>query len=422
MEIESILKKLFSLHTFGIKLGLDNISAFLQHIGNPQLDLKAFHIAGSNGKGSTSAFISSILQECGYKTGLYTSPHFVKFNERILVNNQQIPDANIAEFFEKHEDYIDEHQLTFFEVTTAMAFQYFKDQNVDYAVIETGLGGRLDATNVFNSIASVITSISLEHTQILGETIKEIAGEKAAIIKKNSNVFIGKLHYEAETVIAKKCNETNSRFFRIEDYFNNESNVLELQNGKIMLNDNIIPLRGDYQKYNAAIASLVIYETLNIDDFSMIKAGISGVISNTGFQGRYEYYNQRPDIIFDSAHNPEGVNNFIKEFRKDCEKYSKRMLIFGVLKDKNTKEMLNALNNNFDEIYVTEIRIERTLKTDELIKIANEAKITVQTLDDPSLFISDFRVRAGADECLVVLGSMYLLGEIKSKIPDNKFA
>src|SRR5690606_8415986 len=183
MNIERILTKLFSLHNFGVKLGLDNIKAFMEHLGNPQKYLKAFHIAGSNGKGSTSAFISSILMESGFKTGLYTSPHFINFNERILIDGKQISNEAVAEFFEKNEKFIDEHKLTFFEVTTALAFQYFYENNVDYAVIETGLGGRLDATNIFNAEGVVITSISLEHTNILGNTVNEIAGEKAAIIK-----------------------------------------------------------------------------------------------------------------------------------------------------------------------------------------------------------------------------------------------
>ena len=189
MDINTALKKLFALHTFGVKLGLDNITHFLSFIGNPQLNLKTIHIAGSNGKGSTASFIASILMEAGYKVGLYTSPHFVYFNERITINGKQIDNKSVAEFITVHWDYIIEHQLTFFEVTTAIAFEYFYNKEVDYAIIETGLGGRLDATNVINPLAVVITSISLEHTNVLGYKISEIAGEKAAVIKKGTRVF-----------------------------------------------------------------------------------------------------------------------------------------------------------------------------------------------------------------------------------------
>jgi dihydrofolate synthase/folylpolyglutamate synthase len=204
MDFERVLNKLFALHTFGVKLGLENIKVFLEHLGNPQSQLKAFHIAGSNGKGSTSAFTASILMECGFQTGLYTSPHFVKFYERIVINGEQISDQAVANFFEKHEEFIDKHKLTFFEVTTAMAFQYFKDSKVDYAVIETGLGGRLDATNVFNAVGVIITSISLEHTNILGKTLREITKEKAAIIKNHNKVFTGKLPEDAKKVVETK--------------------------------------------------------------------------------------------------------------------------------------------------------------------------------------------------------------------------
>ncbi|HSP88696.1 MAG TPA: folylpolyglutamate synthase/dihydrofolate synthase family protein [Ignavibacteriaceae bacterium] len=420
MNIENTLKKLFALHTFGIKLGLDNIKTFLEHLGNPQLSLKAFHIAGSNGKGSTSAFTASILQELGFKTGLYTSPHFIKFNERIVVNGEQISDEKISEFFEKHEKFIEEYKLTFFEVTTALAFQYFKDEKVDYAVIETGLGGRLDATNVFNALAVLITSISLEHTQILGKTIEAIAEEKAGIIKKNNRVFTGKLPEAAKNVIEKKCIDTNSKLFRIEDYTNEKPGSLDLYTEEIEFDEWIMPLKGDYQKYNAALASLAISKILSIDNFGKIEAGIRNVITNTGFQGRYEFYCTKPDIILDSAHNPEGIFNFISEFQKN--KYSNRTLIFGALNDKNVKKMLAELKDHFDQIYFTKIDIDRALSINELKKIAEEQNIVASELNNPVAFIQDFQNKANELECLVVLGSMYLLGEIKSRLRENKFA
>jgi dihydrofolate synthase/folylpolyglutamate synthase len=420
MNIEETLKKLFSLHTFGIKLGLDNIKAFLEYLGNPQADLKAFHIAGSNGKGSTSAFIASILMELGFKTGLYTSPHFVKFNERIVINGEQIPDVIIAEFFEKHEKFIDEHKLTFFEVTTALAFQYFKDKQVDYAVIETGLGGRLDATNVFKACGVIITSISLEHTHILGKTLSEIAEEKAAIIKNNNKVFTGKLPDEAGEVVERKCRETKSELFKIEDYTNEKPGTLALYTEEIELYDWTMPLKGDYQKYNAALASLAVSKVLNIDDFGIIETGIRNVIVNTGFQGRYEYYCTKPDIILDSAHNPDGVNNFISEFKK--HKYSKCTLIFGALNDKNVTDMLGNLKNHFDEIYITEVKNERAFKIEELKMAAKEVNINVKDLDNPVTLIHSFSETAEDNECLVILGSMYLLGDIKNLLNQNKYA
>ncbi|MFB3057718.1 MAG: folylpolyglutamate synthase/dihydrofolate synthase family protein, partial [Ignavibacteriaceae bacterium] len=257
MDIISALEKLFTLHTFGVKLGLDNIKHFLSFIGNPQLKLKTIHIAGSNGKGSTAAFIASILMEAGYKVGLYTSPHFVRYNERITINGKQIDDKPVAEFITIHWDYIVEHQLTFFEVTTAIAFEYFYNNKVDYAIIETGLGGRLDATNVLNPLAVVITSISLEHTNVLGNKIPLIAQEKAAIIKKDTRVFTAILPKEADTIVEQKCKEENSELFRLDEYINEKDDVLELYTEEIELDEWNVPLKGRYQIYNSALAALV---------------------------------------------------------------------------------------------------------------------------------------------------------------------
>lgn len=420
MNIEDSLKKLFSLHTFGIKLGLDNIKKFLDVIGNPQLQLKTIHVAGSNGKGSTSAFLASMLKEFGYKVGLYTSPHFVRFNERVKINGKEITDEYISDFITKHEKYIDDNKLTFFEVTTAIAFQYFFDEKVDFAIIETGLGGRLDATNVLNPLACVITSISLEHTNVLGDTLQKIASEKAGIIKKFIPVYTGILPIDARNIIEAKCNELNSPLNRLEDYIIQRGSSIELYTEEIELDDFTMPLKGDYQKFNAALAGLVISRAFQSDDFAHIEKGIRNVIENTGIQGRYEFYNRQPDIIFDSAHNEDGVKNFISEFKKDAEHYKKKVLLFGVMRDKNISAMLTELNKHFDEIYITEIDYERAAKIDELKMIAGGIKVNAQPAMNYVEFIADF-VNNSSDNCLVVLGSMYLVGAIKSQL-QNKIA
>jgi dihydrofolate synthase / folylpolyglutamate synthase len=420
MEIKDTLNKLFALHTFGMKLGIDNIKSFLERIGNPQKNIKAFHIAGSNGKGSTSAFIASILMEFDCKVGLYTSPHFVRFNERISINGREISDKFIADFYEKHVSLISSLNLTFFEVTTAMAFKYFEQNNVDFAVIETGLGGRLDATNVISPLAAVITSISLEHTNILGTTIKEIASEKAGIIKKNMKVFTGKIPDEAAVVIEEKCNANDCELFKIEDYTNITKNSVELYTEEIELDDWTMPLKGDYQKFNAAVAALAVTKTLDENDFNTIGMGIKNVIKNTQFQGRYEFYRNSPDIILDSAHNSDGVKNFISEFKKDSNKYNRKSLLFGCMKDKNVYEMLLSLKGQFDEVYLTQIDNERAMPVDDLKKTADEIKLNVKIEKNIGSFITEFE-KGDPENCLVVLGSMYLVGEIKS-LPHRKFA
>lgn len=416
MDIDTSLKKLFSLHKFGIKLGLENTIGFLNHLGNPQQKLKTIHIAGSNGKGSTSSFIASILQEYEYKIGLYTSPHFVKFNERVVINGKQIEDEYIATFVSDNESYIDEHQLTFFEVTTVLAFQYFKDMNTDYCVIETGLGGRLDSTNVLNPLATVITSISLEHTNVLGNTIEQIAAEKSAIIKSNSKVFIGMIQESAVNVIKQKCNSSESVLYPLKDFIEIENDKVRLLVKKEKLLDINPSLKGKYQKFNAALAALTLSNTFSFFDKDKYSLGISNVASNTGLQGRYEYFHFNPTIIFDSAHNPEGVENFLSEYSHEAGLYNKRTLLFGAMRDKAIGEMLQMLSAYFDEILISEIKYERAAKVEEIIEICKSLNIHSIPVNEPAEFITNF-LKRNEKECLVVLGSMYLLGEIKQHLP-----
>jgi dihydrofolate synthase/folylpolyglutamate synthase len=417
MRIEEALEKLFSLHTFGIKLGLENIKAFLEVLGNPQDDLKTFHIAGSNGKGSTSSFIASILMEAGYKTGLYTSPHFVKYNERIKINNIMISDEFIAEFFSEYFDYILEKGLTFFEVTTAAAFCYFRQMKTDYAVIETGLGGRLDATNALCPLASVITSISLEHTNILGGTLKEIALEKAGIIKPGVNAFSGRLPGEALEALRGDCVGKKTRLFEISDYTSQRNETVSFADNEAGLEypDICSPLRGEYQKYNAALAVLAVEKTLGVNKLSVMKAGVENVLVNTGLECRFENYSESPRVIFESAHNIEGVEVFVTEFQKEKKNYKKNILLFGVMKDKSVSAMLEKLAGVFDEIVFTEINYERCMPAAELQKVAESLKIKGKTAMDPDKYIADFINAGRKDERLAVLGSMYVLGEIKTR-------
>jgi dihydrofolate synthase/folylpolyglutamate synthase len=412
MDVETSLQKLFSLHTFGIKLGLENTIKFLKHLGDPQIQLKTIHVAGSNGKGSTSSFLASILQESGYRTGLYTSPHFVRFNERIVINGKQIDDEYVAEFVSDNEKFIDEYQLTFFEVTTAMAFKYFFEKETDICTIETGLGGRLDATNVLNPLAILITSISLEHTNVLGNTIAEIASEKAAIIKNGVNVFAGILKEESKEIISQRCIDTNSRLFSLESYISEDGENVELSLGPDKIFNINPPLRGKYQKYNAALAGLTLFNTfpdLKIDQFYK---GINNVVVNTGLQGRFEYFHKSPDVIFDSAHNPEGIENFLSEFNMNSNSYSNKIILFGAMRDKSIADMLKMLADTFDVLYISQIQYERAASLEELSAECQKLNINCHQVKNPAEFVTDFKTSPN-HECLVVLGSMYLLGEIK---------
>ncbi|PKL82407.1 MAG: hypothetical protein CVV24_10210 [Ignavibacteriae bacterium HGW-Ignavibacteriae-3] len=418
-KTKAAIDKLFSLHQFGMKLGLDNMRKLLDEIGNPQKNLEVIHIAGSNGKGSTASFIASILMESGYKVGLYTSPHFVKFNERIRINSRMIEDDYVSEFVFRLEHSIDKNGITFFEITTAMAFQYFLDQKVDYAVIETGLGGRLDATNVVNPIASVITSISLEHTQHLGETIEKIATEKAGIIKTGAKVFTGMIPLEAEKVFLEKTRMLNCDYYPLHSFASRANESISVNLGANIFSIYSTPLLGEYQLYNAALAVKTVDLSLAIKDGLIFSRGIKNVLLNSGIEGRYEIINDKPKIIFDSAHNPEGVASFTGEFSKEYRSYKERVLVFGAMRDKSIRDMLTLLDPYFSKIILTGIDMERSATSEELKTIADSCGISTEINSDPVSFITAFRKKEG-DSCLVVLGSMYLLGEIKSKMFAEK--
>ncbi len=419
MNIQESLDKLFALHTFGVKLGLENIQKFLNQIGNPQKKLMTIHVAGSNGKGSTSSFIASILMENGYKVGLYTSPHFVKFNERISVNGKYISDDYVAKFVDRNQKLIDELELTFFEVTTAMAFEYFVFCEVDYAIIETGLGGRLDATNVLDPLACVITSISLEHTAILGDKLEQIAFEKSEIIKSGSKTFIGLLPEEAIKVIEKKCLSVKSQLFCLEEYIIEKNDHIELYTEELDFDEWEVPLIGKHQKYNAALASLCAAKTFDIDDPAVITRGIKNVVKNTKLQGRYEIISDKPRIILDSAHNPEGISCLINQFNKEKNNYKVSSLLFGAMRDKNIDEMLLLVKDSFTNIYFCEINYERAASIGLLTERAEKHSLQFSVIKNLDKFIKE-QLNGDKDNCLVVAGSMYLLGEIKSILPEIK--
>ncbi|MCU7495580.1 MAG: bifunctional folylpolyglutamate synthase/dihydrofolate synthase [Ignavibacteria bacterium] len=418
-EIKEALDRLYSLQKFGIKLGLDNISRLLDYLGNPQNNFKSFHVAGTNGKGSTTSFISSILMESGYRTGLYTSPHFVRFNERVRVNGLEVPEEYIVEFISGINRFIDKHKPTFFEVTTALAFKYFSDEKVEFAAIETGLGGRLDATNVLNPLASVITSISLEHTEILGDTLEKIAFEKGGIIKKGGKAFLGILPAEAEGTLRNICRENGAELFCLSEYLKGEKEGLGLGTDTLVLDEIEPALFGPYQRNNAALAVLTLNRILGLNNQRHISLGLKNVVKNSGIQGRYEIFNERPRIIFDSAHNLEGITNFLSAFLREEGSYSKRTLLFGVMRDKAIKNMLEALTPHFDEIHLNSIEYDRAARLEELDIISKELGIDAYPEQDGAAFVHEF-TRKGEDECLVVLGSMYVLGKIKEELLKKK--
>ncbi|MBK8946769.1 MAG: bifunctional folylpolyglutamate synthase/dihydrofolate synthase [Ignavibacteriae bacterium] len=417
MNIDLALEKIFSLKQFHVKLGLEKTIHLLNHIGNPQNEFKSIHVAGSNGKGSTCSFIASILQEHGFKVGLYTSPHFVRFNERIRINGNEISDSEILKFLNANKKFIDKEQPTFFEITTALAFQYFAKQKVDFAVIETGLGGRLDSTNVINPLISIITSISLEHTNILGNSYSKIAFEKAGIIKNRIPIVIGKIPKSAKNVISKIANEKKSILIDIQDEIKVYKNHFTLKTKNEFIKFEIKNLSGTHQYYNAGLAIKSLEKIIPKLEFKEIQIGLDNVIINSGLQCRYERFSENPQVIFDSAHNLEGVKSFVKQFKKEFLSFKNRKLIYGALNDKDNEKMLSQLKPYFDKVFITEVNNERGEKANVLSVIAKSLNMDVSISKYPEKIIAKFfNSRNNSDNCLVVLGSMYLLGEIKLKL------
>ncbi|MFH0734411.1 MAG: folylpolyglutamate synthase/dihydrofolate synthase family protein [bacterium] len=422
MNFEETLQKIYSLHQFDIKLGLDKITELLKYLGNPQNNFESIHIAGSNGKGSTSSYIASVLMEAGYKTGLYTSPHVVDFNERIRINSATIEDEYIKDFINSLDLYIKKHSPTFFEITTALAFKYFGDNNIEIGVIETGLGGRLDATNVLNPIATVITTLSLEHTNILGNDIKSIAYEKAGIIKKGVNCFSGIINREAEEVLETIATKNNAEILFIKNYidFNEIFCNINIENFRYHLYNPVF--LGNHQFLNLSLAILTLVKTKKITDWLILNRGINNVIKNSGLQGRYEIINNKPKIIMDAAHNSEGIQSFVKQFTKEINLYNTKKIIFGAMKDKNIKEMLAELKPYFNKFYFTKINYERAISPSELVDISLQMDIECDILESPDEFINNFKTDVkNNNNCLVVLGSIYLLGQIKKSMIQKKY-
>ncbi|XLS28539.1 bifunctional folylpolyglutamate synthase/dihydrofolate synthase [Flavobacteriaceae bacterium M23B6Z8] len=306
------------------KSKLDNSRAFSAHLGHPERSFKSIHIAGTNGKGSTSHMIASVLQEAGYKTGLYTSPHLKDFRERIKINGKLIPQASVKDFIRTHRNFLEEHELSFFEMTVAMAFDHFSKQKVDIAVIETGLGGRLDSTNIITPVLSVITNIGFDHMDMLGDTLEKIAGEKAGIIKDGVPVVIGEYHPETFPVFEQKAREKKANLLLVRDFDQNPFQT---------------DLKGAYQSKNLQTAYVALTHLSGFDiEERNLQEGLGNVVRNTGLQGRWQQLKTNPTVICDVAHNKEGLALALEQLNT----YSFRSLriVLGVVKDKDLTTIL----------------------------------------------------------------------------------
>ncbi len=399
------------------KKDLINIRALCQSLGNPQDSFRSVHIAGTNGKGSSAHMLAAILQISGYKTGLYTSPHLKNFTERIKINGNEIPELDVVRFVTENQKIIEQIKPSFFEITVAMAFDYFARQQVDIAIIETGLGGRLDSTNIINPELSLITNISLDHTEMLGNTIAEIAVEKGGIIKKHTPVVIGELNEDADPVFIQIADELVSGIhFAAHDYsvIKNRGKI-EIKNNKngnrvIMQNSNLIP---DYQVKNI-LGVLKVCDLLALDVFTKISSLnladlFEEFFKKNSIHGRWEVLQKYPLIICDTAHNIAGISEVKNEIGK--QSFKNLHIVLGMVTDKDAERVLELLPSSA-VYYFCQAKIPRAMPALKLKSIANTLGLEGIVVEDVNEAIELAKLNANEQDMIFIGGSTFIVAEI----------
>ena len=405
--------------TSAYKEGLENIEALLQIVGNPEKKLKAVHIAGTNGKGSVAHLTASYCQERGLKTGLFTSPHLVDFRERIRINGAMIPEEKVLEFFQKFKPSFDNLEPSFFEMTTALAFWYFAEQKTDIAIVEVGLGGRLDATNVLQPLLSVITNITLEHTQLLGDTIAKIAFEKAGIIKQDTPAVIGEFHPESFPVFTDIANQKNAPLFLAQDNFTIEGplsdcRILDVE-GHLLYEHVNMPLEGEYQRKNLTTFLQVvdILQQIMPYDKDVTVQAIEHVAANTGFCGRWQVLRREPLTICDVGHNVGGLSLTMRQLAAmPCRQLR---IVFGMVSDKDIEHILPLLPEEA-QFYVCQADIERAIPADELAHRMENIGLHCRTFHSVQEAFLAAEADAAPDDIVFIGGSCFVVGDLLSHI------
>jgi dihydrofolate synthase / folylpolyglutamate synthase len=402
------------------KANLDNTIALDEYFGHPHKRFRSIHVAGTNGKGSVSHNIASILQEAGFKTGLYTSPHLRDFRERIRVNGEMISEERVISFVEKHNLVIDKLQPSFFELTMAMAFDYFACSGVDVAVVEVGMGGRLDSTNIISPLLSVITNIGHDHMEFLGSTLKTVAGEKAGIIKKNTPVVIGETQHETEAVFRAKATEMNAPVIFADKSFTCTLGEFDFENGLRQYEvvkapcrlsfSGTTPLGGIYQQKNLQTvfaAAEILKPLFNVSDKNVVD-GIRNVISNTHLAGRWQILSRNPLTLCDTGHNKEGLEYVIRQLTSLGKK--RLHMVIGFVNDKDLTAVLPLFPADA-VYYFTRASIPRAL--DEKILKTEAAKAGLMGASFPTVgeALKSAREKAGPDDIVFVGGSTFIVAE-----------
>ncbi|MEZ7916431.1 MAG: folylpolyglutamate synthase/dihydrofolate synthase family protein [Polaribacter sp.] len=376
------------------KKDLTNILALSKELGFPEQKFKSIHVAGTNGKGSTSHILASILQEAGYKVGLYTSPHLKNFTERIRINGVEISEEKVTEFINGNKDFLEQQKMSFFEMTVGLAFDYFASEKVDIAIIEVGLGGRLDSTNSITPEVAVITNIGLDHTQFLGETLPEIAFEKAGIIKKNIPVVIGEEQAAVKSVFIAKAAKEGAPI-----YFASDASETYISD-----------LVGDYQIQNSktAVAAIKILKGYQVSKEN-IKNGLLNVVKNTNLKGRWQVLQEHPKVICDTAHNKEGLAIVLNQLKK--QPFKKLHIVLGVVADKKLETILPLFPSSAD-YYFCKPAISRGLSEAVLEANAKKFDLVGKKYSSVKLALKTALLNANQEDIIYVGGSTFVVAEI----------
>ena len=380
--------------TSAFKKDLTNIIAFSKELNAPETKFRSIHVGGTNGKGSTSHMLASILQEAGYRVGLYTSPHLKNFTERIRINGEEIPSEKVVTFIEKNKTFLEQQQLSFFEMTVGMAFDYFANEQVDIAIIEVGLGGRLDSTNIIIPEVAVITNIGFDHTQFLGETLPEIAFEKAGIIKENVPVVIGERQEEVVAVFLNKAIETTSNIvFASENTTHYKTDLL-----------------GNYQKKNVLTALAAIEQLKGFDvSREQLQNGLLRVAQNTNLKGRWQILKEQPMVICDTAHNKEGLEIVLNQLRNLS--YSRLHFVLGVVSDKDLERILPMFPTKAT-YYFCKPNIPRGLSEVILQEKASEFNLKGEKYESVEKAYSEALLNVNQNDMIYIGGSTFVVAEI----------
>nr|WP_293302387.1 folylpolyglutamate synthase/dihydrofolate synthase family protein [Allomuricauda sp.] len=374
---------------------MDNIIHFSDFLGNPEKRFKSIHVAGTNGKGSSSHMLASILQEAGYKVGLYTSPHLKDFRERIKINGQVVSKKFVKDFVRDHKAYMEGHELSFFEMTVGMAFTYFANEKVDVAIIEVGLGGRLDSTNIIVPEVSLITNIGLDHTHILGDTLEKIALEKAGIIKRGVPVVISEKQPETEAIFTLIAHQLGSDIGFADD---------------MDFPDYGTDLLGDYQKRNmrGVVGTIRSLKGFEVSEKNIVE-GLKNIVKNTGLMGRWQILREKPLVVCDTAHNKEGLQWVVRQISR--QKYNKLHLVLGFVNDKDVKGVLSLFPKEAT-FYFVKPNMPRGMGVEQLKEIAGEQGIFGNTYGTVKKGVKAAKLNAKPDDLIFIGGSTFVVAEV----------